>query len=315
MGGSGSRAPFAPVLPGPKEHPLINRMKINWSVAMLNRVPLLLRALLAAAAVTGTATVVWGGLIQSNLRYWPRLPWAAVLIAVFLVFYWKFLKGWGWPRSTAAGRRAGLRAERLSPSVWRWSLVAGGLGLAASIVLFILSHRLMRWPQPAHPDLSHIPSTTLLPSLLMSALVAGISEEAGFRGYLQGPLERRYGPAMGIAIASIVFGLAHLSHGAFLPAILFDMGWGALYGLLTYRTGSIVPAILLHSSADALEFVVRWKFPPSAPAPLLWATGPDTLLWFNCVLMVLLGGASVWAFRRLARTRPNASAGFAAGGL
>jgi membrane protease YdiL (CAAX protease family) len=236
-------------------------------------------------------------------------------MVVFLVFYWKFLKGWGWPQSTAAARRAGLRAEPLSSSVWRWSLVAGGLGLAASIALFILSHRLIRWPQPPGSDLAHIPFLTLLPSLLMSATVAGISEEAGFRGYLQGPLERRYGPAMGIAITSIVFGLAHLTHGAFLPAILFDIGWGALYGLLTYRSGSIVPAIILHSSADALEFVARWKFPPTAPAPLVWVSGPGPLLWFNCALVVLLGSASAWAFRRLARTHPKSSEVFAAGGL
>jgi membrane protease YdiL (CAAX protease family) len=139
----------------------------------------------------------------------------------------------------------------------------------------------------------------------MSAMVAGISEEAGFRGYLQGPLERRYGPALGIAITSVVFGLAHLTHGAFLPAIIFDMGWGALYGLLTYQSGSIVPAIILHCSADALEFIATWKFPPTAATPLLWVSGPDSLVWFNCVLVLLLGTASAWAFRRLARTHSN----------
>lgn len=285
------------------------RTQIDWALAMWNRAPLLLRSLLAAVAVTGTATVVWGILIQSNLRLSPKLPWAAVCMAVFLVFYWKFLKGWGWPQSTTAARRASLRAEPLSSLVWRWSLLAGGLGLAASIVLFIVSHRLIRWPQAPHSDLSYIPSITLLPSLLISALVAGISEEAGFRGYMQGPLERRYGPALAIAITSIVFGLAHLSHGIFLPAILFDIGWGALYGLLTYHSGSIVPAIVLHSSADALEFVAAWKFRPTAPAALVWISGPDKLLWCNCVLVVLLGSASVWAFRRLARMRPNPLAG------
>ena len=145
----------------------------------------------------------------------------------------------------------------------------------------------------------------------MSAIVAGISEEAGFRGYMQGPLERRYGPTLGIAITSIVFGMAHLTHGAFLPAILFDVGWGALYGLLTYWSGSIVPAIILHSSADALEFIAVWKFPPAAPPPLVWVSGPDTLLWINCALVALLGSAAVWAFRRLARMHSNTSAGFA----
>lgn len=272
---------------------------------MWNRLPILLRALLAAVAVTSTTTVVWGALIQSNLRFLPGMPWAAVIMAMFLVFYWKYLKGWGWPQSTAAARRAGLRAEPLSSSMWRWSLLAGGLGLTASITLFILSHRLIRWPQPAHSDLSHIPVITLLPSLLMSAMVAGIGEEAGFRGYMQGPLERRYGPALGITVTSLVFGLAHLTHGAFLPAIFFDIGWGALYGLLTYQSGSIVPAIILHSSADALEFIAAWRFPPTGPPPLVWVSGPDAWLWFNCAVVVLLGSASVWAFRRLAKNRPS----------
>jgi membrane protease YdiL (CAAX protease family) len=179
--------------------------------------------------------------------------------------------------------------------------------LAASIALFIVSHRLISWPQPPRPDLSNIPFITLLPSLLMSAIVAGLGEEAGFRGYMQGPLERRYGAAIAITVTSTVFGLAHLSHGAFVPAILFDIGWGALYGLLAYRSGSIVPAIVLHSSADALEYVAAWKFRPTAPAPLVWVSGPDRLLWVDCLLVVLLGGVSIWAFRRLAEARSKVS--------
>jgi membrane protease YdiL (CAAX protease family) len=271
--------------------------------------PLLLRVLMTTLAVTGTATLVWGALVQANLRFSPRLPWATAIMAAFLIPYWSFLKGRGWPQSTAAARRRGLRAEPLSSLVWRRSLVAGGLGLSASIALFMLSHRLIRWPISPHPDMSHIPSVTLLPSLLMSAIVAGISEEAGFRGYMQGPLERRYGPVVGIAITSLAFGLAHLSHGSFLPAILFDIGWGALFGLLTYWSGSILPAIVLHSSADAVEFIAAWKLPPPTPAPLVWVSGPDWLVWFNCVLVVLLGSASIWSFGLLARTHPNPSAG------
>ncbi len=277
---------------------------------MWHRLPLLLRLLLSAAAVTLSANLLWGALVQSNLFFSPQFPWAVPLMAVFLVVYWKYLKGWGWPRSTAASRRASLRAEPLTPAIWRWSLLAGGLALASSIALFLVCHRLSHWPQAPRPDLSRIPSLTLLPSFLMSAMVAGISEEAGFRGYLQGPLERRYGPAFAIAASSIVFGLAHLTHSAFLSAILFDVVWGALYGLLTYLGGSILPAMILHSSADALEFLAAWKFPPSpsSSAPLVWATGPDALFWTNCLLVLLLGATSLWAFRRLAHARtPNSS--------
>jgi membrane protease YdiL (CAAX protease family) len=46
----------------------------------------------------------------------------------------------------------------------------------------------------------------------MSALVAGFCEEAAFRGYMQGPIERRYGPVVAILATGIAFGFAHLSH-------------------------------------------------------------------------------------------------------
>ena len=269
---------------------------------MWNRLPLVLRALLVAIAVSGAANLVWGVLIQTNLVFFPRWPWAAAIMTGFLVFYWRFLKGWGWPQSTATARRAHLRAEPIASPVWRWSLMAGALGLAASIALFILSHRLIRWPQPIRPDLSHIPGVTLFITLLMSAMVAGIGEEAGFRGYMQAPLERRYGPTLAIVFTSIVFGLAHLSHGFFFPALLFDIAWGALYGFLAYQSGSIVPGIILHSSADALEFIAAWKF-PRIPAPLIWGSGPDRMFWFYCTMAVVLGIAALGAFRRLARTR------------
>ncbi len=52
---------------------------------MWNRIPLALRALLLAISVTGTATLVWGVLAQTNLRLSAELPWAAVVMAVFLI--------------------------------------------------------------------------------------------------------------------------------------------------------------------------------------------------------------------------------------
>jgi len=91
--------------------------------------------------------------------------------------------------------------------------MAGLLGLAASIVLYLVAHRLIRWPAAAAGDFSKFPAITIFATLLMSAIVAGFSEEAGFRGYMQGPLEHRYGPASAILITSVIFGLVHLSHG------------------------------------------------------------------------------------------------------
>jgi cytochrome c-type biogenesis protein CcmH/NrfF len=39
----------------------------------------------------------------------------------------------------------------------------------------------------------------------------------------------------------------------------------------------------------------------------VWVSGPDRLLWVDCLLVVLLGGVSIWAFRRLAEARSKVS--------
>ena len=36
--------------------------------------------------------------------------------------------------------------------------------------------------------------------IILTASVAGITEEVGFRGYMQTPLEKRYGPVKGIVL-------------------------------------------------------------------------------------------------------------------
>jgi membrane protease YdiL (CAAX protease family) len=42
------------------------------------------------------------------------------------------------------------------------------------------------------------------------ALLAGIIEESAFRGYMQGPIERRYGLVVAILITGTMFAIAHL---------------------------------------------------------------------------------------------------------
>ena len=76
---------------------------------------------------------------------------------------------------------------------------------------------------------------------VLAALVAGITEEVGFRGYMQVPLGKRYGPAIAITIVSIVFVLAHLNQawaGGIL-IILFIIS--VLWGVLARVSGSLIP--------------------------------------------------------------------------
>ena len=46
----------------------------------------------------------------------------------------------------------------------------------------------------------------------MGSLVAGIAEESGFRGYMQGPIEPRHGPVIAFLVTGGLFGFAHFSH-------------------------------------------------------------------------------------------------------
>lgn len=104
-----------------------------------------------------------------------------------------------------------LRAHRLSGNVWGSALLAGGLGLVALVLLHRVMNRLVSLPQQQLPDLSQIPVLTLLCFLLMGSAVAGIVEEASFRRYMQGPIERRHGPVVAILVTGTLFGFAHFT--------------------------------------------------------------------------------------------------------
>jgi predicted RNA-binding Zn ribbon-like protein len=45
----------------------------------------------------------------------------------------------------------------------------------------------------------------ILPIMIMNAIVAGVAEEAAYRGYMQGMLERRFSATVAVALVTIVF--------------------------------------------------------------------------------------------------------------
>jgi hypothetical protein len=62
----------------------------------------------------------------------------------------------------------------------------------------------------------------------MGAPVAGIIEESAFRGYMQGPIERRYGLLVAILITGTMFAIVHLD---FTPILWpYYVAVAAIYG-------------------------------------------------------------------------------------
>ena len=97
------------------------------------RVPVLPRAVVVGIAVGAAGTVPWAVLLSLNLKYLSAVPWAVPVMAVYLSLFWLyFVRGSGWPRSTAAGRRADARANDVPGDAWGPALFAGMPSLAIS---------------------------------------------------------------------------------------------------------------------------------------------------------------------------------------
>jgi membrane protease YdiL (CAAX protease family) len=87
----------------------------------------------------------------------------------------------------------------------------------------------------------HAPYTALA-SLLVAMVVAPVCEEIFFRGYLLPGLARVMPPWTAVVTTALVFALAHVDPGSFVPLVVI----GLALGVLRWRTGSLWPGIALH---------------------------------------------------------------------
>jgi membrane protease YdiL (CAAX protease family) len=222
-------------------------------------------------------------------------------MACYIWLLWRWLGG--------RGRRGHLRANPLRGRVWGWSLLAGASGLLALVELLSVLGRLVSAPQQQIPSHAPYPFLFALSALVMSGVVSGVFEEAGFRGFLQAPLEQRYGPAIAIAVTSLFFALIHLTHGLTLLAFLlpYYLAVSVVYGILAWRTGSILPGLALHSIGDAVGNVVAWRRGPPVARPLIWRTGADWHFVLALSVGIILAFVAAWAFRRIEAVKKWAS--------
>jgi membrane protease YdiL (CAAX protease family) len=243
----------------------------------------IVRAVLLGMLVMLAGTIPRNLLFAANLRYFPGVAWAVPVTGVFLWFFWRYLVGWGPPRATAECRRTSLRAVPISARVWMWALLAGGLGIVALVLALRVANRLVVLPPQTLPDLGHVPMHTVLALLLMAAPVAGVIEEAAFRGYMQGPIERRHGLVVAILITGTMFAIAHLDFTWILWP--YYVAVVALFGAITSRTGSILPAVVLHTAGNLYSNLDLWRHgraewqAASGAAGLIWKTGPNSAFW------------------------------------
>lgn len=123
-----------------------------------------------------------------------------------------------------------------------FSLLAG--------LIFAEAEYLIIPTRPLIPDLS--PVNILQLTVIMIFIVALI-EELIFRGIIQTRLEKFLGPAGGVLLASLLFGIMHSSYGT-----LYEIGYtflaGGILGYFFYRTRSLPLVVMIHGFINIFLF-------------------------------------------------------------
>jgi membrane protease YdiL (CAAX protease family) len=279
------------------------------------RVTTILRAIGVGVMVLLAGSLPLGALRAWNFQNGIAVPWSIVPMALYLWAYWQFLGGeWGEP-AAAARRRHDLRANPLSYRVWAASLGAGLIGFGALVSLLAFAARLVELPA-ASPIVTPpgMPFVTALSLIVMGSIVAGVTEEAAFRGYMQGPIERRYGLGLAILVNGLLFGLLHFpTHPADVLWMLpYYVAVSAVYGGLTWAANSILPALVLHAAGDVVVLIrwwltgrPEWQIGATAP-PLVWDAGVDAHFVLTGATSIALVAAAAGGYRmvRKLRTKP-----------
>jgi membrane protease YdiL (CAAX protease family) len=257
---------------------------------------------LLALGLTAINGGVWAGLLLTNLRTAPAVPWAAIVMAGILWVEWQYLNGRGWPVRTAAARHRSLRARALTAQAFAWAIAAGLLSIAALTGLWIVLFQLANESGNRLPDFSKYPPATVALSLALAALMGAVTEEAGFRGYLQGALERKFRGGVAIFITCLAIAPAHaLTQGFAWATMLFYLFVDAMFGAMARLTMSIVPGIVVHAIGLLTFFTLVWPY--DATRRIVRTSGPDAWFWIHLAQAFAFGLLAIVAFVRLAQRR------------
>jgi membrane protease YdiL (CAAX protease family) len=279
------------------------RVRRGEDSSRMDRSPSVAKAILlsALAAVLLTIVVsgVWSALLVANLQVRRDVPWSAFAMLIALTALWWWLRG-GRGRSPAAtARRTNLRDEPLPFSVAWWAVCCGLISLVGLVSLWIVLHQLIPAPARSPADYSRL-SVFMTVTIFTAAAISGsLAEEAGFRGFLQGAMERHgFGPIAILIAALIIAPLHALTQGFVWPTMLFYLCVDLMLGTLSYLTKSIRPGIIVHATGLFIFFCFVW--PNDGQRRLVWREGADTDFWINVAVTITFAILAGLAMLRLA---------------
>lgn len=90
-------------------------------------------------------------------------------------------------------------------------------------------------------------------ALIALVLVAPVTEELLFRGWLMKELEAQYGAPKALIWSSVLFGAVHMAHPS---SILYATLGGLVLGAVALRTRSTLGSIAMHAGVNALPLLL-----------------------------------------------------------
>ncbi len=210
------------------------------------RLPIIIRAIFSGFLVSTVGITVWTVMLLVIMPPWSVIPMIFALWA-----FWKFFSD-----------SENFRKVKLSHATWKWSMIAAICFVLIVQSSFVITFRITEFPAAQFTSdykmLERMPLRTAWIMLIMSSVVAGICEETGFRGYLQTPIEKKYGPVAAIIISSIIFTVIHLSKSWAHPIIPHIFFASVLLGILAYKSESLIPGMIGHSILDIFDYSFWW---------------------------------------------------------
>ncbi len=215
----------------------------------------LIKAIATGMGVQIIGFVILLVLVRANLAYAPNIPWAVVPLGLALWAFWSYFGGRGWPGTTSAARQWRRRSNPVARQHRTSVIIAGGAFSLCVLCAVILQNSLRALPPEALGlvnELVSLPLWSSIPLATMAAIYVGVTEEVSFRGYMQVPLEARFGPGLGLTVPALAFAASHGVDPAVLPIFfLVSIGWG----VLAWRVDSIRPGIICHCLIDWVGFL------------------------------------------------------------
>jgi membrane protease YdiL (CAAX protease family) len=217
--------------------------------------------------------------------------------AIFLaVWTWAFVWRLMYRPSVRRASREEVGLRRIGPSV-PWLAAAIVAGFVMYLAFVVASDRLFphRLPDTDYFAMYRARPWGWVPIAILVAVAGPLMEEFIFRGAVQHALIRRFGPAIGITGASLLFAISH-----FRPQQIGDFFvFGAVSGLLVYRTRSLFAGIAMHSTFNASLLLMSTR----PDLPFVGDDHRSTPFW-GCVAIALIAALAFFALLSRIRSAP-----------